>query len=60
VESPELKPQYQKKRKKKGMLAHVCNPSTQEAEEGGSQVWGQQRKTLVSKKKKKRKEKEAG
>jgi hypothetical protein len=34
---PEFKPQYHKKKKRKqGMVAHACSPSTQEAEAGGS------------------------
>jgi hypothetical protein len=33
---------------KQGMLAHTCNSSTQEAEEGGTQIQGQPRLTWTT------------
>jgi hypothetical protein len=46
---PEKAKDLEKKCFKPGMMGHTCNPSTEEAEAGGSQVRGQsglQSKTL--------------
>jgi hypothetical protein len=50
-----------KEGKKQGMVAHNCNPHTQEAEAGGSRVWGQPglpTETLSQKTKRKKKRKD--